>query len=278
MFFTESFITESHSVSEYLIDGFQPPVVCMKNRGGACGFIRNDIIFSEVCVPNPTEDLVWFSIKTEDNVNRLYGCVYRSPNSSSENNSKLCENVSWASEKFSEIILLGDYNFPSIKWLASECNDQEGQIFLDTLESHGFQQLVAESTRYRHGQTPSLLDLIISNTPNVIENVKIGDPFGKSDHCRIEFDVRNAYSEERPKPYKYNLKKIDKVKFMESVNRNDWELLLAQNDLDKVYDDFVDNINAAINESTPRYDQVSKTLAPWSNELLGKLSRRKRKK
>ena len=115
LFFTESFITESHSVSEYLIDGFQPPVVCMKNRGGACGFIRNDIIFSEVCVPNPTEDSVWFSIKTEDNVNRLYGCVYRSPNSSSENNSKLCENVSWASEKFSEVILLGDYNFPSIK-------------------------------------------------------------------------------------------------------------------------------------------------------------------
>ena len=65
---------------------------------------------------------------------------------------------------------------------------------------------------------------------------------------------------------------------MESVNRNDWELLLAQNDLDKVYDDFVDNINAAINESTPRYEQVSKRLAPWSNKLLGKLSRRKRKK
>lgn len=46
------------------------------------------------------------------------------------------------------------------------------------------------NTRYREGQQPSLLDLIIVNDDQMVDNVKEASLFGKSDHVVIEFDLR----------------------------------------------------------------------------------------
>jgi len=48
---------------------------------------------------------------------------------------------------------------------------------------------VHAATRYRAAQEPSMLDYIITDEEKLIENMKIGQPLGKSDHVVLEYDV-----------------------------------------------------------------------------------------
>ena len=124
-------------------------------RGGACVFVRTGLDFTIIKPPNITQESIWISIKTHDKINRLYGCIYRSPNSSNINNENLLSNLKWASENFTEIILIGDFNIPQINWLNYECSNVFAQSFLETILDCYMEQLLLEPTRFREGQNPS---------------------------------------------------------------------------------------------------------------------------
>ena len=49
-------------------------------------------------------------------------------------------------------------------------------------------QHVKQPTRFRCGQKPLLLDLVITNEKHFIDNIDIKAPFGKSDHATLEFE------------------------------------------------------------------------------------------
>ena len=51
-------------------------------------------------------------------------------------------------------------------------------------------------TRFREGQKSSLLDLIITNEPHMIEDLEILNPLGKSDHGVLSFTYL-CYGEEK---------------------------------------------------------------------------------
>ena len=44
-------------------------------------------------------------------------------------------------------------------------------------------------TRLRQGQNPSLLDLIFTNEENMVNNLNIFNPIGRSDHCVLTFNL-----------------------------------------------------------------------------------------
>lgn len=53
----------------------------------------------------------------------LVGCIYRSPNSTSTHNDKICQLIKWAtSRKYSHMVLAGDFNFREIDWKSEKCN------------------------------------------------------------------------------------------------------------------------------------------------------------
>ena len=212
MFFTECWITDEHDESEYSLAGFQN-YISMKNRGGSCIFTRYHVNTYEVFPPNKCEDAVWIVIKTAQNVSRVYGCVYRSPNSSVVNNNKLIENILWINHHFTEVVITGDFNLPAVNWNTLTSGDVYSSCFIDTINDCGYEQLVSENTRYREGQNSSLLDLILISDPDIIENVAVGDAFGKSDHCRIEFCIKNCYEKQSQINRKYNFRKMNESVF-----------------------------------------------------------------
>ena len=114
MFFTEVWTDEHIDDSEYFIPGFQKPIVDPNLRGGACVYIRDGIEFLLIEPPSKVKESVWFVVSTNDSINRLYACVYRSPNSLIENNENLIANISWAKERFSEVVMIGDINLPQV--------------------------------------------------------------------------------------------------------------------------------------------------------------------
>ena len=265
-------------MSEYSFNGYQSPVVFKKNRGGSCIYVKNGIIFTVVSPPNPTEDSVWISIRTSNNISRLYGCIYRSPNSTNENNEKLIANIEWAEENYVELVLLGDFNMPSIDWSARYSSDDLCEKFIDAVDDAGLEQLIEECTRYRHGQNPSILDLLLTNIPNAVQKLEINEPFGKCDHVRIEFTIGNAYIKQSGPKMRYNFRKMDKQKFLELAEEENWEEILSQADFDKAYEDFASKIGDIFEKTVPKFNPKDRKTAPWSNKLVKKLSKKKRKK
>ena len=49
-------------------------------------------------------------------------------------------------------------------------------------------QHVCEPTRYRIGQRPSLLDLVLTNESHLVRNILMCEPLGKSDHMVLDFE------------------------------------------------------------------------------------------
>ena len=134
----------------------------------------------------------WFIVKLSNNQNLLVGVVYRSPNSSDENNEKLLAMLRMAATVHCDYLTLcGDYNQPRIDWKASHCLDSEGAFghaFLEVIEDLNLHQHATKPSRFR-GEQRSCLDLIFTNEENMIEEVYDLPPIGKSDHVCQKWDL-----------------------------------------------------------------------------------------
>ena len=278
MFFTECWVDETHQPIELYIPGFQEPIIHLKKRGGACIYVSDTLAFEEVTPPNKVEDSVWLKISTEDKTTRLYACIYKSPNSSHENNQNLNENLEWASNRFKEVIIVGDFNLPDVNWTNNSASSACSQCFLETLTDSSYCQLVTENTRFRSGQNPSLLDLVLVSDPNLVSSIEYLEPFGKSDHCTLRFVAKNKQNLRKNMKQKLNHKKIDNDSFRERITAHQWDGVFSEeNDFHDAYEFFNDISKNAIKECTPVYKTQEMRRAPWSTKLIGKLADKKRR-
>ena len=104
------------------------------------------------------------------------GLVYRSPNINEEDNTKIQNAIKEVSK--GECIIIGDFNHGHIQWKSLESTGGEDQQFL-----------FLEPTRGEN-----VLDIVLSSQKELVDNVKIHEPLGNSDHNQIHFDI-NVKSE-----------------------------------------------------------------------------------
>ena len=71
----------------------------------------------------------------------------------------------------SQIFILGDFNFKEINWDLFNCNVNETQPaykFLECVRDCYLFQHVKHPTRFRDGQEPSILDLVLTNEEHMV--------------------------------------------------------------------------------------------------------------
>ena len=143
----------------------------------------NDSLFNEG---------VWCSSLDGNDENVLFGCICRSPNSSVENTNELYRLLKLESlNRFSKICIVGDFNFPEIKWRGA-WSSVRGNEFVECIRYVFLNQMVDKPTRSRQGQTSNILDLILVNEVIFISEVKHSSPIGKSDHETLTFTLYTA--------------------------------------------------------------------------------------
>ena len=80
---------------------------------------------------------------------------------------------------------MGDFNHGHIQWKSLENTGGDDQQFL---------LLIQDSFHTHHVLEPiggeNVLDLILSSQNELVENVKIHEPLGNSDHNQIHFDIK----------------------------------------------------------------------------------------
>ena len=131
-------------------------------------------------------------------------CLYRSPNSSFENNKLLNQLILNTSLIVGKLLILGDFNFPTINWdnlstphLSNHCASE----FLAATQDAFLFQYVQSPTHTRPNQKPTLIDLIFPQDDQTITNMTTSAPLGKSHQkvLRFHYTVDNNSKNERPR-------------------------------------------------------------------------------
>ncbi len=190
------------------------------------------------------------------------GCIYRSPNSTLQNDAEMIEllKLVYKNPKVSTVVI-GDFNLPNINWTNCTASDLKSNKFLDVLMDNYIIQNVCKPTRVRNTDEPHILDLVLTNH-DIIENILHTSPLGKSDHALLQIECNANMPENTKMNDKLNFNKGNYTALRESLKIN-WDKAFAKcdNDINKIWNVFT-NI---INEKTELYIPKTINFNKWKN-------------
>ena len=204
---------------------------------------------------NPFIEYISLTISTAkgESINLL--TIYGSPNSTESNNEKLLELLNSIAENEPRgLLIIGDFNFPEIDWthqLVRANSESTSNRFLNHIMKSFWTQIVDSPTRIRGTENPSLLDLIITNNPDMINEIAYDSPLGNSDHLTLNFSFPFAPPSKSNHQQKYlNFRKANFTKIREEMNM-DWYTTLANNEVNEMWEIFYEKIKSAQRKYIP---------------------------
>ena len=192
--------------------------------------VKPDINFQEGCL---------LKIKLRGGDSLLFACLYRSPTpseTSDDNNlnlNRIMRHV--CNEQFTHKCFVGDFNFKNINWSNYSTNESEESKeyrFLETVRDCFIHQHISKPTRIRGNNDPSLLDLVLSDEPLQVSNIKHHAPLGNSDHCVITFNF-HCYADINPPQPRYCFQKADFQAMNDNLHESNWSETFLSSATDK---------------------------------------------
>ena len=230
------------------------------NGRGLCLFVKQYIDFNQLYdYDKYFKTSLFINIKNSQ-CKLTLGVIYRSPNTPHDDNVKMIEMLNDISSKHislnNKLIIMGDFNFPGIDW-ELECTNHNNELnienkFLSCIQQNFLFQLVDQPTHCRGLQTPTLIDLLITNDPNFIGDLAFNAPIGNSHHSIILFKVyiKNHKNDPNKHNIKYNYEKGNYTEMRDFVKKCDWNKLFDKNSDVEVWKDNLENV---LNEAKDRF-------------------------
>lgn len=157
-------------------------------------------------------------------------------------------------------LIVGDFNLPNIDWTTlSGSNDRVDNLFIDFVVQNALSQVVDFPTRYS-----SVLDLVFTNTEQVVVSVCPHDPVGRSDHNAVELSLglaRNRNCNGNPAVLPTNNCKIAWHRanydvFSEYLSSINWfDVVCQYPDVSQLYRIFSESVTNAVSLATPVLSQ-----------------------
>ena len=156
--------------------------------------IKYELVDISLFTDSVRQEVIVCEVVTNNGNNLIIACVYRSPNSTADNINSLNRSLRPLAERYySNLVVLGDFNYPKIDWnhctTTTKTNDPKF-MFLETMRDCFLQQYVKCPTRGRNFDNPYLIDLALCNNDDLVLDVSLLSSLGKSDHSLIEKQVR----------------------------------------------------------------------------------------
>ena len=154
--------------SEFSIPGYNlyGLNISSKNFRGIIMYVHMSLIACQMQVSSLFQEFLVVLIKYLDKCMLTVGAFYRSPSSNSNNDEFLFELIDHLKTSVNDkLLMIGDFNLCDMNWHDwSICSSSNSAYkFLKCLRKNFFIQHVKFPTRARGTQTPSVLDLVISN-------------------------------------------------------------------------------------------------------------------
>ena len=195
---------------------------------------------------------------------------YRSPNSTEENNDKLCKLVENLSDKHFNIVI-GDLNFPNINWTEGTF-DNKSKTFIETCDNKFLSQLVTFPTHI-HGNT---LDVILSNISDRFIDIQNLGNLSNSDHCMILSEIAFEPAFNSTDQYIYDWKNAD-IDALSNFFRRDWTEILKGQNVEEDWTALTSCLDEALDKFVPRIRRRQNNRPPWMTRRSLQLSRRKQR-
>ena len=213
------------------------------------------IAHDELC-NRPGDESVWCTVKLANSDKLLIGCVYRSPNSSVENDSAINQTIVEASAlSNSHLLVVGDFNHPELDWktVSSHPNPiHPASVFMECVRDSYLYQHVSEPTHYRPGCTPSTIDLVCTNEEGMVNDVKHLAPLGKSHHVTLSFRFSCYHYAAGPQGSRYIYDRGDYSKLRHIIGSIDWDKELSTKSVDQCWDIVEKKLKAAVKLCVPK--------------------------
>lgn len=249
-----------------------------RRGGGVCVYLRDSVFGScSVSVSDlevPRVEGICLDLKHEC-FSLALCCVYRPPDTHSEDDDILFETLASLASHHKTLILCGDFNLPDLSWPTPVPRCYASRLLVDLLDHTHLQQMVSEPTRFRTGQQPSLLDLIITSDTDLVANLEHLGPIGKSDHTVLRFQLQISLTS-RPRRTFTNKTVIDFEALKNDLGQVDWVSVLSKHSVEENWCLFCEKLRElqSLNSVSRRY--IIFPSKPWINQSVINLIRRKK--
>lgn len=243
-------------------------------KHGVCLYIHESVKYDNVHVPCSN----CISVRFPDLDLHLV-VAYRPPSYTPEENQTLLNFlVDFCSDR--EVLVLGDFNLPSISWVTEDPISRVTPLdssFYEAFLSLGLTQWVSEPTFPR---SSNILDLILSTEDDRVASVEVIAPLPGCDHCAIVcdylFDLVNAPQSPPPRPSR-KWHKGRYCQISQRLNVVDWDFEFQYLDCQGAYDRFIQILSPLISEFVPTADTArSYSRPPWRTNPPSSLRNRRK--
>jgi len=145
------------------------------------------------------------------------------------------------------LVLLWAFNHPDICWKSSTGRCRQSRRFLECTEDNFLVQVIDTPTR-----EDTILDLMLTNTSELIGDIKTGGSLGYSDHALVEFTLLRDMGRVTSIVRTLNSRKANFQVFKELVSMTPWEMVLRDREAEKSWQIFKDTLHRAQELSVPR--------------------------
>ena len=168
---------------------------------------------------------------------------------------------------YSQLIVVGDFNFPDINWNLLSGSSPVSSSFCDTVFSLNLVQLVDEATH----SCGNILDLVLTTIPGSIHNLYVDrlTCSSVSDHCLITFDVALPIKRKSPKPsltYDYSRADFNELEFF-FLDSSFKDCFLLR-EVNSVWSSFKSVFFKGCDTFIPTTKKHSKSAPPWFNSNI----------
>ena len=267
---SETFISEDTPQSLYQIPGYKyiNKSRDKKCRGGIGIFVNENFPVKVLKLPvDFVQPEMLFVEVTIGVVKMAVGVIYKSPLIPYSVYAATHENIVAITSKYEHVLIMGDMNINHLLPESSAC-----KFFTTYLtEPFAFSQVITEPTRIT-ATSSTLIDLMLTSSPENVKAHGVVDTPGISDHCMIFM----AYSLKKPKFKAKMITRRDFRKFNKDAYMRDMEFAPWGN-IEAVDDDDIDNKvtifenihRDIINKHAPfRTFRVTRPAAPWLTEEI----------
>ena len=204
--------------------------------------------------------------------------VYRPPSNTLQDNVLLLEYLQTVCSNC-EVILLGDFNLPNIKWTSQNCQSGLSAVersFFNMFVSLGLHQYVRDGTFL---YSDNILDLVFSSELDRVCDLKLLPPLPSCGHLIVVFDYLFQYlsSEQVLTGVNKNGLKLWKQTDFSAINRDlsrvDYDYEFSIGNVDENYNYLASVISECIQEHVP--ESTRKNCGPWMPKLNVNLKKNK---
>ena len=243
-------------------------------------YINNNFTYTVKELDNDFQEYIFIDVILFTGSVVSIGLIYRSPNSSYQNNILLLKVISEFCETSKDnLIILGDFNLPRIDWANNHTiqNSYEEE-FLGCLMDNYLHQHVSEPTRSRSRQRENVLDLVITKDEDLINNLNLMSPLGKSDHLVLRVIVNEPttyHATCQEKKFKFYEGDYDSMK--DKILNYNWEEFFMGKSANQCWEVFRDLIISLQEEFIPVTKAVLNPKPGWMNKNVRSALRSKQR-